>query len=223
MSSGPEAESTSDGIPASEYPVTARAPGKCILFGEHAVVHGRPELVFAIDLETQITARRAERWTLDGSAPASGGNPYLDRAIADRAPPGPPLELTTVSRLPRAAGLGSSAAFLAALLAAFAAGSGGCERAELADRAFRAEQGAQGVGSPGDTAAAVGGGLLAINGGRGPIRWESSDGPRRWTVRAVPDPGWSWLVAYSGVPRSTGATVRSVGRRLAEPDGPRLL
>ncbi|MHB8351845.1 MAG: mevalonate kinase family protein [Thermoplasmata archaeon] len=218
------AEPTSEGgIPARAYPVTARAPGKCILFGEHAVVHGRPELLLAIDLYTQVSAHRAEAWSLNHRTAPVRENPYLARSIADWGPPDRPLALTTASRLPRASGLGSSAAFVAAVLAVAAAGTGGCGRAELARRCYLTERGAQGVGSPGDTAAAVGGGILSINGGRGPLRWTHSDGGRSWSVRSVPDPGWTWVLGYSGIPHDTARTVRAVGERLAQPDGEELL
>ena len=46
-----------DAIPSPPLPLAGRAPGKCIVFGEHAVVHGAPELVFAIDLYTQVGVR----------------------------------------------------------------------------------------------------------------------------------------------------------------------
>ena len=62
-----------------------------------------------------------------------------------------------------------------------------------------------------------------MNGGNGEVLWEVSDGVRRWTARRVEDPGWIWVVAYSGIPRSTGEAVRKVGARLAEPDGEDLL
>ncbi|MGI0155331.1 MAG: mevalonate kinase family protein, partial [Thermoplasmata archaeon] len=88
---------------------------------------------------------------------------------------------------------------------------------------FQIERGAQGVGSPGDTTAVVGGGFLAVNGGTGRPLWTVEDGERRWQVRRVSDPGWLWVVAHTGIPRSTAEAVRAVGERLARPDGPSLL
>jgi mevalonate kinase len=210
-------------IPASGLPVGARAPGKCIVFGEHAVVHGAPELLFALDLETQVFVRRSEVTRLNGDAEAVRTNPYLKRALEDLWSGQDPVDIRAVSRIPRAAGLGSSAAFVAALTAGLGAATGGIDRPTLANRSFQIERGAQGVGSPGDTAAAVAGGFLALNGGSGEPLWTVRDGDRRWDVRRVTDPGWVWVVAHSGVPRSTGDAVRAVGRRLARPDGPSLL
>ncbi len=210
-------------IPARNLPISARSPGKCIVFGEHAVVRGAPELVFAIDLYTQVVVRAGTRTTLNSDPEAPQKNEYFRTALEHYWPDGPAVEVRAVSRIPRAAGLGSSAAFAASLTAAFAAARGGIGRAELAQASYEIERGAQGVGSPGDTTAAVGGGFLAINGGPGKPLWSVQGPDHRWEVRRVPDPGWVWIVAYTGVPRSTGDAVRAVGLRLERPDGPELL
>ncbi|HXW66865.1 MAG TPA: hypothetical protein VEL82_03165 [Thermoplasmata archaeon] len=210
-------------VPPHRLPVAARAPGKCIVFGEHAVVHGAPELLFALDLETQVFLAPSAAVRLNGDASAREGNAYFARALETIWAGGPPIDARSVSRIPRAAGLGSSAAFVAALAAALGAATGGIDRATLAQRSFEIERGAQGVGSPGDTAAVVAGGFLSVNGGSGERLWSVTDAARDWEVRRVEDPGWTWVVAHSGIPRATGDAVRAVGARLARPDGPALL
>jgi mevalonate kinase len=211
-------------IPPATLPLSARAPGKCILFGEHAVVFGRPELLLAIDVHTQVVAAPGPVARLDGDAGAVERHPYLRQALKQLWPESaPPIEWTTVSRIPRAAGLGSSAAFTSAVATALLAARGGADRSILAEAAFAIEREAQGVGSPGDTSASVAGGFIAINGGHGPPLWELKRDETRWLVRRVRDPGWVWLVASSGVSRNTAEAVRAVGRRVAEPDGPGLL
>ncbi len=212
-----------DGIPAAPLPISASAPGKAIVLGEHAVVHGAPELLFALDLRTQLIVQRGERTTLNGDAGALRSNPYLARGLERLAPTEGGLELSSVTRLPRAAGLGSSAAFVAALSAALGALGGGVGRPELAQIAYEVEREAQGVGSPGDTSAAVAGGFLALNATVGTLLWEVRGPSRTWTVRRVPNPGWGWVVADTGVARATAPAVEAVGQRLARPDGPELL
>ena len=216
-------EETLPAVPARALPLSARAPGKCIVFGEHAVVHGAPELVFAIDLYTQVFLQGGEATRLNHDAEALARNAYFRSALDQAWSAGPPIDVRAVSRIPRAAGLGSSAAFAAALAAALAAAQGGTDRARLAQRAFEIERGAQGVGSPGDTSTVVAGGYVAINEGSVDPLWTVHAPEHAWAVRRVPDPGWVWVVAHSGIPRSTADAVRAVGARLARPDGPTLL
>ncbi|MGP8159453.1 MAG: mevalonate kinase [Thermoplasmata archaeon] len=210
-------------IPARSLPLSARAPGKCIVFGEHAVVHGAPELVFAVDLTTQVFVTAGESSRLNSDAEAAQRNAYFRSALELAWKDRPPIEVRAVSRIPRSAGLGSSAAFVAALAAALASATGGVDRAALAQRSFEIERGAQGVGSPGDTSTVVAGGFVAINGGPGDPLWSVRSPDHRWEVRRVSDPGWVWVIAFSGIPRSTADAVRAVGARLAAPGGPELL
>jgi mevalonate kinase len=211
--------------PLRRYPSSARAPGKCILFGEHAVVRGAPELALAIDLTTQVVVRPSERTRLNADPDAVETNRYFHEALAAAQLLGTGLEVRSVSRLPRAAGLGSSAAFVTALSAALGGASGPLDRPGLAQRCFDVERAAQGVGSPGDTSTSVAGGYVTLNAGPegGAPLWTVHAGTERWEVRRAPDPGWAWVVGYSGIPRSTADAVRAVTVRLGRPDGPTLL
>jgi mevalonate kinase len=41
-------------------PITTSAPGKLMLFGEHAVIQQHPCLVTAVDLRVQVTLEKAD-------------------------------------------------------------------------------------------------------------------------------------------------------------------
>lgn len=112
--------------------VTATAPGKIILFGEHAVVYGRPALAAPV-FGVQATA------TVEKAPPGSGLLIYasdlgLRLSLADAATHGPALaarlalehlkvpepdvRITLHSTIPIAGGMGSGAAVSAALIRA---------------------------------------------------------------------------------------------------------
>ena len=52
--------------------VTAFAPGKCILFGEHAVVYGHPAVAVSIDSGIEITVEECERWEINNQNNTNG-------------------------------------------------------------------------------------------------------------------------------------------------------
>ncbi|MFZ0831414.1 MAG: hypothetical protein WAN40_09830 [Thermoplasmata archaeon] len=217
---------TEPAIPARTLPIVARAPGKCILFGEHAVVRGQPEVLLAIDVYAQVAIRPAPEWRLNGHPGPVAGHRYLQAALHALWQNGSPLDVTVVSRIPKASGMGSSAAFVAGLAATLGSAQGGVDRATLAQQSFTIERTAQGVGSPGDTSAAAAGGYLTLNtdvAALGDPLWNVEAGTERWTARRIADPGWVWVVAYSGLPKSTGPKVRAVGERFASAEGPDLL
>jgi mevalonate kinase len=114
--------------------ISASAPGKVILFGEHAVVYGRPALAVPVT-QVQATAR-VERssggfWI---NVPALGHRHQLEEAAPENplalavrqvlARAGrssvPACELTIESTIPIAAGLGSGAAVCTATVRALA-------------------------------------------------------------------------------------------------------
>jgi mevalonate kinase len=114
---------------------TSSAPGKIILFGEHAVVYGRPALAVPVtqvhaDVEVSDSARagiwidapdvhlHAELNMLPADHPlASVVHNFL---FLSRASPFPHLEIKIQSTIPVASGLGSGAAVTVALLRALA-------------------------------------------------------------------------------------------------------
>src|SRR2546428_8979955 len=97
------------GPPVSHAMSRASAPGKLILFGEHAVVFGEPALATAIDLRTEVFARLHDEWLVDGASLKDTKYAYVRRA-AEGSWKGPPLRLQDRSMIPLGCGLGSSAA-----------------------------------------------------------------------------------------------------------------
>jgi mevalonate kinase len=114
---------------------TASAPGKIILFGEHAVVYGRPALavpVIQVHVEVNVSdSARPGIWidASDVDLHAELNTLPSDQPIASvihnflfllRVSPFPNLEIEITSSIPVASGLGSGAAVTVALTRALA-------------------------------------------------------------------------------------------------------
>jgi mevalonate kinase len=136
---------------------TWSAPGKVFLFGEHAVVYGKPGIAMAIKPRVFVTVRNTGR-------PHRAKSPYIDGCFESMGVMG---SVYINSQIPSSSGLGSSAAVTVATLSAindeFRLNK---TREEIADVAFEIEKKVQkGRASPTDTTVSSYGGIVLISGG----------------------------------------------------------
>jgi mevalonate kinase len=136
---------------------TWSAPGKVFLFGEHAVVYGKPGIAMAIKPRVFVTVRKSRR-------PQRAKSPYIDGCFDAMGVIG---SVYINSQIPSSSGLGSSAAVTVATLSAindeFAVGK---SREDIANMAFEIEKTVQkGRASPTDTTVSTFGGIVLISGG----------------------------------------------------------
>ncbi len=192
---------------------TASAPGKIILFGEHAVVSGATALGGAIDLRARVHVQdlpgsvliKTEDITLQGfsfdlttgrlmSAQAAHATRYISAVLREFDVKN--IQICIDSSLPMAAGLGSSACIVVATVAAVSRHQGQClSRKEIAQISYRLEKKVQdGLGSPMDTALATYGGYLQI----------SHD------IRPLDLPPLKMVVGYTKIPHDTKSEVQKV-------------
>lgn len=134
---------------------TWSAPGKVFLFGEHAVVYGKPGIAMAIKPRVFVTVRRSKH-------PPRVKSPYIESCFSELGVKG---SVYINSQLPSSAGLGSSAAVTVATLSAINDEFGlNQTKEEIADLAHAIEKKVQGKASPTDTYVSSFGGMVLIKG-----------------------------------------------------------
>jgi len=194
--------------------VISSAPAKVILFGEHAVVYGKPAIAMAIDLRMEVAVRPAvnEKTTVDNRPLTKQHHAYIKYAM-DNYHKGPPLEFTTRSKIPSASGLGSSAALTIATLGAIKGLEGPQPKVEeVAMMGHDTEYGVQGAASPTDTTtSAYGGGILVSNKPGDGLLWHAQKGQREWYLHRLDIPeDLTLVVGYSGASSKTSEQIKKV-------------
>ncbi len=167
---------------------TWSAPGKVFLFGEHAVVYGKPGIAMAIRPRVFVTVRRTRH-------AHRARSPYIDGCFEEMGVRG---SVYVNSQIPSSSGLGSSAAVTVATLSAINDEFGlGHTLEEIARKAFIIEKRVQsGKASPTDTAVSTFGGMVLITGQS-----------RR---RLAPQNNLQVVIGNSQVPHNTAKMVEQV-------------
>ena len=135
---------------------TWSAPGKVFLFGEHAVVYGKPGVAMAIRPRVFVTVRKSK-------SAHHARSPYIDSCFDEMGVKG---SVYVNSQLPSSSGLGSSAAVTVATLSAINDEFGKkYSMEEIATMAYAIEKKVQkGRASPTDTSVSTFGGIVMITG-----------------------------------------------------------
>jgi mevalonate kinase len=194
--------------------MAASAPGKLILFGEHAVVFGEPALCTAINLRTEVFARPYGEWLVDGASLDEPKYRYVKAAVRQSWDAGP-LWLEIRSMIPTGAGLGSSAAVTVATLGALHALQDRFDPPAIAREAFEIEHEVQGRASPIDTSTATAGGGVLVRPDAGEdLLWTITRDTRHWSLHRCPLPALTFVIGSTGISAATGPLVAGVKERV---------
>ncbi|MDR3282591.1 MAG: mevalonate kinase [Candidatus Methanoplasma sp.] len=189
--------------------ITASAPGKFVILGEHAVVYGKPAIALAINRRLSLSVTKCTEFRLNDEPADVNSSPHLKNILSryDMVP----VSVRSESRIPAGSGLGSSAALSVAFAAAMRAVEGmSLVPEEIAFEAFEAEYSAQGRGSPMDTSASTHGMGVALNVPGGKPLWEMEKNGRSWNVVGIDVPKMTFVIGYTGIRASTGPLVEKV-------------
>jgi len=158
------------------------------LFGEYAVVYGKPGIAMAIKPRVFVTVRDTKR-------PHRAKSPYIDSCFEAMGVMG---SVYINSQIPSSSGLGSSAAVTVATLSAINDEfSMNRTREDIANMAFEIEKKVQkGRASPTDTTVSTYGGIVLISGG---------------SRRRLPPQNMHLVIGDSLVSHSTARMVELVG------------
>lgn len=199
--------------------VKVSAPGKLMLFGEHAVIYGLPCLVTAVDSLMTVSVERTNMGNLGLIAPdvgienyvekidklGSGGVPkgarFVEAAVKNffqRFGVSGGLKIRTASDFSSQFGFGSSSAVTIAVIAALAESfEKRLSRRQIFDLSYQTVLEVQGVGSGFDLASAIWGGTLYFTKG--------GDNIRQVKHKKLP-----LVVGYTGIKADTPILVRQV-------------
>ncbi|MCL2296365.1 MAG: mevalonate kinase [Methanomassiliicoccaceae archaeon] len=191
--------------------ISASAPGKFVILGEHAVVYGKPAIALAIDRRFHMTVKGDDEFRINGEVADLRTNPHMKYILGRNGMTSVSVQMD--SRIPTGSGLGSSAALSVAFSAAVRAlGDRSVSEREVAEEAFEAEYFSQGRGSPMDTSASAHGHGIALNvsGSESDRLWDISKNEHTWHVSKIEIPAMTFVVGYTGIRAATGPLVEKV-------------
>jgi mevalonate kinase len=180
----------------------ASAPGRVVLFGEHALDFGEPAVALAVDMRARCSVQMAARFTVDGDELDSWKHAHIRNAVLNGwTDMDKPLAISTGTDIPPELGLGGLAAGTVACLGAISMIHDHIIFEHVARNAFLTHCEAEGGCIPLDTSASTHGGCVAVSQKPfGDTLWSFKGRDRAWHAREIEAPEMQLVLGYSGAP-----------------------
>ncbi|MBI5614581.1 mevalonate kinase [Candidatus Gottesmanbacteria bacterium] len=187
--------------------ISISAPGKLLLFGEHAVVYGYPCIVSSVSDRLTVTIYESEKSGVEIQTPGVSDQRFIHAAIQE-------FEkrfslkidhcmLSTSSEFSSSFGFGSSSAVTVATMKALSLFTRkNLSQKELIDACHASVLSVQGVGSGFDVASSLYGGTILYE-----------FGGKRIELLLMNLPGYSFVVGYTGEKADTVSIVKEVAEK----------